>query len=546
MAIYHFSVKAISRADGRSAVACSAYRSGELLIDERQGKEQDYTKKTGIEYKNIYAQENAKKELLQRNSLWNKVEQIENRKNSVLAREFEIAFPQEFNKEQRQKLLNDFCKMIVERHNVVVDACIHAPHTKSGSDERNYHAHIMFTSRQLDKETGDFAKNKFRDFNKELSSLTVTTWRKDFADLTNQHLDINGFSERVDHRSYQEQNIELEATQHEGAKVTQLRRRGVFTEISLKNDEIKLRNLEIKKVIALDENINVSQNIVQQVQSEIEFQNTKSKYLEKTSLKISQFQNEELSKLTTELNAMSYEISELHKKEPLFFKTKWLTQINEQINQYNTKLEFQKHIFDLNQTGKKERYSEQLNTWEKENHLLEPKRFFESVNEKQLFVKQQKVNDEILNIDHQISEILCRQEEYRDYITNQRLEIIDSYIYEEDNYGNQYFSPKNGEKQKRLYEKEMKEKKSRDFYANFRRKIGQEIEEKFDKKIALQQQAADQKARELKEQLRKEREQQEQKQQKYLDISNRQKLQKQQEIEPKNPNNGNDNDYSPW
>jgi hypothetical protein len=45
MAIYHFSVKNISRSDGRSAVACSAYRSGEKLIDERQGKEQDYTKK---------------------------------------------------------------------------------------------------------------------------------------------------------------------------------------------------------------------------------------------------------------------------------------------------------------------------------------------------------------------------------------------------------------------------------------------------------------------------------------------------------------------
>ena len=38
MAIYHFSVKNISRSDGRSAVACSAYRSGEKLIDERQGK----------------------------------------------------------------------------------------------------------------------------------------------------------------------------------------------------------------------------------------------------------------------------------------------------------------------------------------------------------------------------------------------------------------------------------------------------------------------------------------------------------------------------
>ena len=56
MAIYHFSVKTISRSAGRSAVACSAYRSGEKLIDNRYGKEQDYTRKMGVEFKNIYAQ----------------------------------------------------------------------------------------------------------------------------------------------------------------------------------------------------------------------------------------------------------------------------------------------------------------------------------------------------------------------------------------------------------------------------------------------------------------------------------------------------------
>ena len=80
MAIYHFSVKAISRSDGRSAIACAAYRSGEKLICDYYGKEQDYTKKTGVEFTNIYAPENTKKELLDRNKLWNAVEKVENRK----------------------------------------------------------------------------------------------------------------------------------------------------------------------------------------------------------------------------------------------------------------------------------------------------------------------------------------------------------------------------------------------------------------------------------------------------------------------------------
>ena len=244
MAIYHFSVKNISRAQGRSAVACAAYRSGEKLIDERQGKEQDYTKKTGVELTRIYAPIGTKAELLERGQLWNAVEKTERRKDANLAREFEIALPQELNKAEREKLVDELCNKIVERHNVIVDAAIHAPHTDSGSDERNYHAHIMFTGRQIDLETGDFAAKKNRDFNKENSSETVQKWREDFADMTNRHLEQIGSLERVDHRSNVEQGIALEATAHEGSAVTKLRRLGIDTEISLSNDAIKQRNAE--------------------------------------------------------------------------------------------------------------------------------------------------------------------------------------------------------------------------------------------------------------------------------------------------------------
>ncbi|EMN2538049.1 MobA/MobL family protein, partial [Acinetobacter baumannii] len=113
MAIYHFSVKAISRGAGRSAVACAAYRSGEKLVCDYYGIEQDYTKKSGVEFTNIYAPENTKKELLDRQKLWNAVEKSERRKDALLAREFEIAFPKELSQEQRQALLDELCQGIV-------------------------------------------------------------------------------------------------------------------------------------------------------------------------------------------------------------------------------------------------------------------------------------------------------------------------------------------------------------------------------------------------------------------------------------------------
>ena len=550
MAIYHFSVKTISRGNGRSAVACAAYRSGEKLVCDFYGKEQDYTKKTGVEFTEIYAPENTNTELPNRQKLWNEVEKAERRKDALLAREFEIAFPSELNAEQRKNMLNELCQNLVKKYGVIVDAAIHAPHTDSGSDERNYHAHIMFTTRSIN-EHGDFSAKKYRDFSRDNGTETVSHWRESFAELCNQHLEKNGFDERVDHRSYEDQVCDLQATQHEGPQTTYLRRRGKFTEISLKNDEIKRRNLEIKKIIAIDENIKISEDLVQRVQSELQFQHSEIKYLEKISLKLSQFQQEELSKLTTELDTKNSEISELEKKEPLFFKNKWSNQINDQINQYNTQLDIKKHISSLSELEKKDRYSNQLNQWIKENQLLQPKKSFEKFDEPDITVRQRKFNDQISNIDHQISEIACRETKYQEYVRDQRLEIIDSYIFEEDNYGNKYFSPKNGEKQKRLYAKEMEELKTQKMNADLTEQVKVVVQQEFAQKRAIQLEN-DRKDRESKEQqLRKEREQQEQRyeqerrEQDHLAFLKHQKLENEPKNEPRKPENDNNNDHSP-
>lgn len=244
MSLYHLSVKVISRGDGRSAVAASAYRAGEKLTCDHYEKIQDYTKKTGVEFTHIYAPPNTNPELLDRQTLWNTVEKVERRKDAVLAREFEIAFPCELNAEQRKQLLDELCQKLVEKHGVVVDAAIHAPHTEGGSDERNYHAHIMFTTRAIN-EHGEFSAKKYRDFSRDNGTQTVCDWREDFADLCNKHLEQAGFDQRVDHRSYADQKKDyLEPTSHEGPAVTAMRRRGIDTEISLNNDEIKVRNAD--------------------------------------------------------------------------------------------------------------------------------------------------------------------------------------------------------------------------------------------------------------------------------------------------------------
>ncbi|EOW0235671.1 mobilization protein (MobL-like), partial [Acinetobacter baumannii] len=114
------------------------------------------------------------------------------------------------------------------------------------------------------------------------------------------------------------------------------------------------------------------------------------------------------------------------------------------------------------------------------------------------------------------------------------------------------FSPQNGEKQKRLYAKEMEELKTQKWRADFIKPIEVEAEQEFAKKRAIQLEN-DRKDRESREQqLRKEREQQEQRyeqerrEQDHMAFLRRQELEKQQKNEPKKPEQDNDNDYTPW
>ena len=249
MAIFHLNESNISRSDGRSAVACAAYRACEKIEDHTFGKTQDYTRKKGLEYKNIYAPDHTSEKLLDRQTLWNTVEKKEfnangsMKANARLAKEYTCALPHELTAEQRVEIVDTFCREFAKKHNVIVDACIHAPHKIGDDNNKNYHAHIMFTTRVVNEKTGELGK-KQRTFNDDGPKILKDS-RATFANVVNAVLDDAGLDERVDHRSYEDQGLGfLEPTHHEGHEVTALRRQGIGTEISLKNDVIKAKNLD--------------------------------------------------------------------------------------------------------------------------------------------------------------------------------------------------------------------------------------------------------------------------------------------------------------
>ncbi|WP_278559363.1 MobQ family relaxase [Acidaminococcus intestini] len=242
MVIYHCSVKTVGRSAGRSAVASAAYRSGVYLKDERTGEVHDYRRKAGIEHTELFLPSGVK---FDREHLWNSAEASEKRKNSTVAREYEISLPEELNSEQRTELTRDFARHLVDRYGVAVDVSIHAP--SRGGDIRNYHAHILTTTRQVTPQ-GFAAKTRVLDDKKtgEIEHVRAT-----WAQLTNQALERAGHPERVSHKSLEAQGIDREPTTHLGPAATAMERRGIQTERGELNRSV-LQGLASDELTALE------------------------------------------------------------------------------------------------------------------------------------------------------------------------------------------------------------------------------------------------------------------------------------------------------
>lgn len=235
MAIFHFSTKVVSRSKGRSAVAAAAYRAGVRLLDERLGQTFDYRRKKGVLHSELVLTPGAPTWAADRQKLWNAAEVAETRKNSTVAREFEIALPSELPENQRQKLVMAFANELAERHRCAVDVAIHTQ--GKGGDNRNHHAHILCTTRRL---TPDGFAEKTRELD-EKKSGEVVFWRERWATLVNEELEAAAQPARVDHRSLADQCIDRQPTAHDGPSKTAIRRR-LARRLHEKGEPMKLTN----------------------------------------------------------------------------------------------------------------------------------------------------------------------------------------------------------------------------------------------------------------------------------------------------------------
>lgn len=304
VAIYHCSIKIISRGKGRSAVACAAYRSGTKLTDLATGKIFDYSNKSGVVFSEVLLPENAPTIFaVDRNILWDAVERKETHSAAQLAREVEVALPCEFTRQEQIDTVREYIMKNFVREGMCADWALH------DKGDGNPHAHIMLTMRAI-KPNGRWAEKsrtiyKLDPNGQKIPVIDPTTgqqkigargrkmwqretvpandwndhskaekWRAAWAAECNRRLDRQ---HQIDHRSYARQAIEQEPTIHEGYAARKMEREERVSDRCEINRETKAlneqnsRSLEIANgelYNATSERLRLYRDVIRDLESE--------------------------------------------------------------------------------------------------------------------------------------------------------------------------------------------------------------------------------------------------------------------------------------
>ena len=309
MAIYHMQAKVVSRGSGRSAVAASAYMSCSRMYNDYDGIQHDYTRKHGLIYQEVMLPPIAPSKWIDREQLWNAVEETEKTKDSRLAREFVVALPVELDKDSNISLLQDFIKKNFVDMGMCADFAIH------DTDGHNPHAHILLTVRPLsengtwqyktekeylcikDGEEKGFTASEFKDAQKEgwekqyrykagkkkvyltpsaaqekgyeridkhpkstrygrqnpiseqwNSEEQLCLWRANWADAVNKMLALNQINAAIDHRSFAAQGITEQPTIHEGYIAQNMEKKGMIADRCEINRRVRADNRILREL----------------------------------------------------------------------------------------------------------------------------------------------------------------------------------------------------------------------------------------------------------------------------------------------------------
>ena len=298
MDFFHLNCRIVSKAKGKSSVAASAYISAEKLVNERTGLTHDFTRKQDVIFSDTVLCENAPEEFRNREVLWNEVEKVERASDARFARQFDLAIPNEFSKEQAKELFYDVANIFTEQ-GMCFDGGIHW-------EPGNHHYDFLVTTRPFkadgswgDKDKKDYAFEKDENGNKIIDKdnpnwwedkknpercgiripdmdsngnqktdkkggkiwkrervdstgwdrkEVLEQWRRECCEMINKKAIEYGFDFQIDHRSYERRNIDIVPTIHEGYMARKMESEGLVADRCELNRDIRNYNSVIARM----------------------------------------------------------------------------------------------------------------------------------------------------------------------------------------------------------------------------------------------------------------------------------------------------------
>jgi ATP-dependent exoDNAse (exonuclease V) alpha subunit len=242
VAIYFLNLKTFGRSNNSSAVSAAAYRAGERIRDERTGKIYDHSDRQDVLHKEILLPNKFAADDMawarDRANLWNAAEGAEDRKNARVAREYLVALPIELSADARIGLVSAFSRELVERYGFAIDVAIHAPRNFPGSDPRNFHAHLLATTREVTlgglgaKTTLEWNDAKRREAGMGPAVGELLHVRERWAVAGNTALEQAQVSSRIDHRTLRAQGIDREPGPQIPREAYEMERHGYYSVVA--------------------------------------------------------------------------------------------------------------------------------------------------------------------------------------------------------------------------------------------------------------------------------------------------------------------------
>lgn len=239
--------------DGEATYAIREYR--QTTVNKETGKQEtvrqvldvygdrtyDYSRKGDMVDKWMQAPQSAPDwvndtvERQDRQGFWNAAEAAERNRQSRPARTIEMALSRDLSMEENKELVRAFVEQQLTGKGLVVDVAIHS---KTASDgKRNIHAHILFTTREIDGEGFKDTKDDYWN-----SRERIKDFRREWAAMLNDAYKAKGLDVRVDHRSYHGSGIDKEPGEHLGPAAWHMEQRRESTRKGRRNRAAKQAN----------------------------------------------------------------------------------------------------------------------------------------------------------------------------------------------------------------------------------------------------------------------------------------------------------------